>query len=154
MAYSSSWDEENHSDDLYIHISTGVGLASEENLNRNHNRKWGWSPTPNNIYHGNQKVVRYTKSDGNIIGEQEGLSGVDLINDTMLLEELYKYKNGNNADRIRSFSLALTLAQYYDRTYQYMKMRRKFVNEEDINKKKKVQKQSRGLMDSSRSSNW
>lgn len=146
--------EENHSDDLYIHISTGVGLASEENLNRNHNRKWGWSPTPNNIYHGNQKVVRYTKSDGNIIGEQEGLSGVDLINDTMLLEELYKYKNGNNADRIRSFSLALTLAQYYDRTYQYMKMRRKTISEEDMGKKKKVQKQSRGLMDSSRSSNW
>ena len=146
--------EENHSDDLYIHISTGVGLASEENLNRNHNRKWGWSPTPNNIYHGNQKVVRYTKSDGNIVGEQEGLSGVDIMNHPMLLEELYKYKTGNNADRIRSFSLALTLAQYYDRTYQYMKMRRKTISEEDMGKKKKVQKQSRGLMDSSRSSNW
>ena len=146
--------EENHSDDLYIHISTGVGLASEENLNRNHNRKWGWSPTSNNIYHANQKVVRYSKSDGNIVGEQEGLSGVDIMNHPMLLEELYKYKTGNNADRLRSFSLALTLAQYYDRTYQYMKMRRKTISEEDMGKKKKVQKQSRGLMDSSRSSNW
>lgn len=147
--------EENHSDDLYIHISTGVGLASEENLNRNHNRKWGWSPTPNNIYHANQKVVRYSKSDGNIVGEQEGLSGVDIMNHPMLLEELYKYKTGNNADRLRSFSLALTLAQYYDRTYQYMKMRRKNSNsEEDMNKNKKTQKQSRGLMDTSKLNKW
>lgn len=146
--------EENHSNDLFIHVSTGVGLASEENLNRNHNRKWGWSPTPNNIYHANQKVVRYTKSDGNIVGDQEGLSGIDLMNHEMLLEELYKYKTGNNADRLRSFSLALTLSQYYDRTYQYMKMRKRTMSEEEMNKPKKIVRQSRGLMDSSKLNKW
>lgn len=145
--------EENHNDDLFIHVSTGVGLASEENLNRNNNRKWGWSPTPNNIYHANQKVVRYTKESGIVIGSEEGLSGVDRMNHPMLLEELYKYKSGKNADRLRSFSLALTLSQYYDRTYQYMKHRKK---ETDLNQtvKKPNQQSSKGLTDTRRLKKW
>ena len=44
------------------------------------------------------------------------------------------YKKGKNADRIRSFGLALTLASYYDRTYQYIKNRKKTTTE---NKKDK-----------------
>lgn len=148
------WMEDNHPDDLYIHVSTGVGLASEENLNRNHNRKWGWSPTPNNIYHANQKVVRYTKADGIVIGSQEGLSGVDRINHPMLLEELYKYKSGKNADRLRSFSLALTLAQYYDRTYQFQKNRKKANDPNDRPKRKAPVRSSKGLTDTSKLTKW
>ena len=126
--------EENHPEDLYTHVSAGVGLASEDNLHRNNNRKWGWHPTDHNIYHLNQKIVRYTKEEGVVIGEEQGLSGVDRINAEMLLEELYRYKKGKNADRIRSFGLALTLASYYDRTYQYIKNRKKTTTE---NKKDK-----------------
>jgi hypothetical protein len=146
--------EENYPDDLFIHVSTGVGLASEENLNRNHNRKWGWAPTPNNIYHANQKVVRYTKADGIVIGSQEGLSGVDRMNHGMLLQELYKYKTGKNADRLRSFSLCLTLAQYYDRTYQYQKNRKKLSEPGEKEKKKPATKGSKGLTDTSKLTKW
>lgn len=146
--------EDNHADDLYIHVSTGVGLASEENLNRNSNRKWGWSPTPNNIYHANQKVVRYTKADGIVIGNEEGLSGVDRINHGMLLEELYKYKSGKNADRLRSFSLALTLSQYYDRTNQYMKFRKKAFDPMDQDKPKPPVRTSKGLTDTKKLTKW
>lgn len=141
--------EEQHNDDLFIHVSNGIGLASEENLNRNQNRRWGWASSSNNIYHLNQRVVRYTKEEGIVIGAMDGLSGVDRINHPMLLEELYKYKKDNNADRLRSFGLALTLAQYYDKTYQYLKTRRKPIVE-DRYENDKVIKASRGLMDYSK----
>ena len=130
--------ETNHYDDLYIHMSDGIGLASEENFSKNKNRKWGWSPHGANIYHLEQKVVAYTKEEGIVIGNEEGLSGIDRINHPMLLYEFYKYKKGQNADRIRSFGLALTLAQYYDKTNQYIKGRKKQIRDEieDIKKNK------------------
>ena len=129
------WMEANHMDDVHIHLSTGVGLASEENLTRNSNRRFGWSPTPINIYRLNQKMVMYTKADGITINGVDGLSGVDRINHPMLLEEMYKFKKDNNTDRIRSGGLALTLAQYYDKTYQYMKNRKKEIKEDNKPKK-------------------
>lgn len=141
--------EDKYPDDLFIHVSEGIGLASEENLIRNKNRKWGVPANPTNIYNWTQRVVRYTKDENITIGDQEGLSGVDIINHPMLLEELYKYKKKNNADRLRSFSLALTLAQYYDKTYQFLKTRKKEVRDED-KVQKKIKKTSRGLVDTSK----
>lgn len=137
--------ETNHYDDLYIHMSDGVGLASEENFSKNKNRKWGWSPHGPNVYHLEQKVVAYTKEDGIIIGDEEGLSGIDRINHPMLLYEFYKHKKGQNADRIRSFGLALTLAQYYDKTNQYIKGRKKQTRDEIEDIKKNKIKTSKGL---------
>lgn len=130
------WMETHHMDDVHIHFSTGVGLASEENLNLNKNRKFGWAPTALNIYRLEQKLVMYTKEDGIVINGIEDLTGVDRINHPMLLEEFYKYKKGQNADRIRSAGLALTLAQYYDKTYQYMKKRRRVIQQDETKKKK------------------
>lgn len=132
------WVETNYPEDVHRHFSTGVGLASEENLHINKNRKFGWSPTGQNIYLLHQKIVMYTKEDNVTIGDATGLSGVDRINHPMLLEELYKYKKDQNADRIRSFGLALTLARYYDNTYQYMKVRK--ATNDDSSYHKKVQK--------------
>ena len=137
--------ETNHYDDLYIHMSDGIGLASEENFSKNKNRKWGWSPHGANIYHLEQKVVAYTKEDGIIIGDEDGLSGIDRINHPMLLYEFYKYKKGQNADRIRSFGLALTLAQYYDKTNQYIKGRKKQIEHDIDTIKKNNVKLSKGL---------
>lgn len=142
------WVESNHPEDVHIHFSTGVGLASEENLHRNTNRKFGWTPTGQNIYLAEQKVVMYTKEDGIVIGDTTDLTGVDRINHPMLLEELYKYKKGQNADRLRSFSLALTLARYYDNTYQYMKYRRKRSDDDENSRRKSNRnvKSSKGIM--------
>lgn len=137
--------EVNHYDDLYIHMSDGIGLASEENFSKNKNRKWGWSPHGANPYHLEQRVVAYTKEDGIIIGDEEGLSGIDRINHPMLLYEFYKYKKGQNADRIRSFGLALTLAQYYDKTNQYIKGRKKQIEHDIDTIKKNNVKLSKGL---------
>ena len=137
--------EINHYDDLYIHMSDGIGLASEENFSKNKNRKWGWSPHGANPYHLEQRVVAYTKEDGIIIGDEEGLSGIDRINHPMLLYEFYKYKKGQNADRIRSFGLALTLAQYYDKTNQYIKGRKKQIEHDIDTIKKNNVKLSKGL---------
>ena len=137
--------ETNHYDDLYIHMSDGIGLASEENFTKNKNRKWGWSPHGANPYHLEQRVVAYTKQDGIVVGDNEGLSGIDIINHPMLLYEFYKYKKGKNADRIRSFGLALTLAQYYDKTNQYIKGRKKQIEHDIDTIKKNNVKLSKGL---------
>ena len=138
--------EEKHMEDVYLHISDGVGLATEENLNRNKNRKFGWSPSPVNIYNLENTMVMYTKEENVVIGEEHDLTGIDRVNHPMLLEEFYKYKKENNADRIRSFGLALKLARYYDKTYAYMKPRKSFRDEEeDGYKKKKKPVEMRGL---------
>lgn len=138
--------EEKHMEDVFMHISDGVGLATEENLNRNKNRRFGWAPTPVNIYNLENTMVIYTKEENVVIGENQDLMGVDRINHPMLLEEFYKYKKDNNADRIRSFGLALKLARYYDKTYAYMKSRKVLRNEEeDGYKKKKKPMEVRGL---------
>lgn len=147
------WMELNHMDDVHIHFSTGVGLASEENLNLNKNRRFGWAPTPLNIYRLEQKLVMYAKEDNVKIGDVEGLSGIDRINYTMLLEEMYKYKKDKNADRIRTAGLALTLAQYYDKTYQYMKRRKHVVEFEGI-KKSSNWKNTRGLSNTNKLTKW
>lgn len=147
------WMETHHMDDVYIHFSTGVGLASEENLNRNSNRKFGWSPTVLNIYRLEQKLVMYSKEENVVVAGVDGLDGIDRINHPMLLEEMYKYKKDSNADRIRSSGLALTLAQYYDKTYQYMK-RRKVKNEDEDIVKKKKNNGVRGLTDTKKLKKW
>ena len=147
------WMELNHMDDVHIHFSTGIGLASEENLNLNKNRRFGWAPTPLNIYRLEQKLVMYAKEDNVKIGDVEGLSGIDRINYTMLLEEMYKYKKDKNADRIRTAGLALTLAQYYDKTYQYMKRRKHIVESEGI-KKPSNWKNTRGLSNTNKLTKW
>lgn len=146
--------ETNFPDDLYVHVSESVGLASLQNLQTNANRQWGWAPTPNNIYHLNNRVVRYTKEEGIVIGEIQGLSGVDRINHPMLLEELYKYKAGKNADRLRSFGLAITLAEYYDNTYQFMKHRKKIEDPNAKPGKKKPVYSSKGLTDTRKLKKW
>lgn len=147
------WVETHHPEDVYVHFSTGVGLASEENMHRNSSRKFGWSPTGQNIYLAEQKVVMYTKEDNIVVGDRSDLTGVDRINHPMLLEELYKYKKGQNADRLRSFSLALTLARYYDNSYQYMKARKKRREDEEYGykkKKKSNRRSSQGIIYDSR----
>jgi len=115
--------EDNHPEDVYKHFSQGIGIASESNLNYNSSRKFGWMATAQNIYRLTQSLVRYAKSENNVVGDKQNLSGVDLINHPMLLEEMYRYKPKQNADRLRSAGLALILAEYYDRTYAYMKRR-------------------------------
>lgn len=138
--------EDNHIEDIYTHLSDGVGLATEENLNRNKNRKFGWAPTGLNIYNLEQTLVMYTKEEGIIIGYEEDLTGVDRINHPMLLEELYKYKKDKNADRIRSFGLALKLARYYDKTNAYMKHRIQYTDEEqEYTRRKNLKKTVKGF---------
>ena len=129
--------EDNHMEEIHVHLSDGVGLATEENLNRNKNRKYGWSPTGLNIYRLEETMVIYTKEEKVVIGDNEDLTGIDRINHPLLLEEIYKYKKDRNADRLRSFGLALKLAKYYDNTNQYMKSRKKRFNEEEMSFKKK-----------------
>ena len=151
LEYLEDLDLRTGSNHVLTHISEGVGLASEDNLNRNKNRKFGWSPTPNNIYHLENKIVAYTKRDGIVIGAVEDLDGIDTINHPMLLEELYRYKKDQNADRIRSFGLALTLAQYYDKTYQYLDSRKRFNSDESENRREKRKGITRnGLTNNSR----
>ena len=148
--------EDKHIEDVYTHISDGVGLATEENLQRNKNRRFGWAATPGNIYNLEQSIVVYTKEENVVIGEFDNLDGIDRINHPLLLEELYRYKKEGNYDRIRSFGLALKLTKYYDKTYSYMKSRKVERSEGDSYRvdKKSIMRDLKGLSNTSKLSKW
>lgn len=108
------WVSANHPEDLY-HIADGIDFANFNNMHRNSNRKFGTSTDPRNILFIERKLQSYMKSDKFILNEVDGLLGVQVTNDPMLLEEIYKYKPKNNADRLRSAALAYSYANFLDK---------------------------------------
>lgn len=97
------------------HISTGVDFASINNLYRNANRSFGFASDPRNIEYINRRLEYYTKRKDVIINGEDGLLGVQAINDPMLLEEIVRYKPKKNADRIRSAALAYAYGDFLDK---------------------------------------
>ena len=63
-----------------------------------------------------------------------------MINDVMLLEEMIHNKPGENADRIRSFGLALLYAEYLDKNNLYISRRRWNTQPQDWEIKKRTTK--------------
>ena len=108
------WVSANHPEDLY-HIADGIDFANFNNMHRNSNRKFGTSTDPRNILFIERKLQSYMKSDKFILDGVDGLLGVQVTNDPMLLEEIYKYKPKNNADRLRSAALAYSYANFLDK---------------------------------------
>jgi hypothetical protein len=77
-------------------------------------RRYGWTPTPENIRFLKNLVRNYVnKEHPKIInGEEVMVLGVDLINDIGLLEEMIYYKPDNNVDRITAFMSCLGYEYY------------------------------------------
>lgn len=113
--------ERRHKLEALKHLAEGVDFSRSLNLDHNNNRAIGFSASIKNINRLNSRVLAYTQDP---IEEGGELDGYIMINDTMLLEEMIHNKPGANADRIRSFGLALLYAEYLDKNNLYISRRR------------------------------
>lgn len=78
-------------------------------------RKFGWTPTPQNIRFLKNLVINYTKEEFTIKnedGEDITILGAQRINDIGLIQEMIDYRDGNNVDRITSFMSCLGIEYY------------------------------------------
>lgn len=118
--------ERTHKIDSIKHLAEGVNFSASLGLDHNKNRSIGFSTTVRNINRLNSRVLAYTKEpiEGTV------MSGHNLISDIMLLEEMINHQKGKNADRIRSFGLALIYAEYLDKNNLYISKGNKFSNRE------------------------
>lgn len=113
--------ERRHKLEALKHLAEGVDFSRSLNLDHNNNRAIGFSASIKNINRLNSRVLAYTQDP---IEEGGELDGYIMINDIMLLEEMIHNKPGANADRIRSFGLALLYAEYLDKNNLYISRRR------------------------------
>lgn len=120
--------ERRYKTDSIKHLAESVNFSRSLDLDHNKNRPVGFSATIKNINRLNQRVLAYTQEP---VNENDDLDGYMRINDTMLLEEMIRNKPGINADRIRSFGLALLYAEYLDKNNLYISRKRRYNRDED-----------------------
>ncbi len=107
-------------------------------------RRFGWTPTKENIAYLKSQAIAYANAEHTVInekGEEEVVLGVDLINDIGLLDEMITYRPDNNVDRITSFMSCLGYENYLFQNYMLPTVDRRKKKEEE----KKPQKNERNL---------
>lgn len=127
-----SFYERNFPNDLK-HLSDGVDFSFRMNLVHRKNRKFGFAADTRNISLIENTLEIYTKQKNVIINGEDGFSGIDRIYDIGLLQELGGYRKGQNADRIRTASMAITFGRFLDewKLHRYLPE-----TEDDIRRKK------------------
>ncbi len=131
--------ERNFPNDLK-HLSDGVDFSFRMNLIHRRNRRFGFAADTRNIALIENTLEIYTKQKNVIINGEDGYSGLDRIYDIGLLQELGGYRKGQNADRIRTASLAITFGRFLDewKLHRYLPetdddlKRKKLLREEDV----------------------
>lgn len=145
--------ERNYPNDAFKHLANSVDFANSMGFENNRNRRVGYTPTGKNNRHLNNRVLAYTREDIDAKeGEETKRDGYTRISHIMLLEEMINYKEGANADRLRSFGMALIYAEYLDKNHMFIS-RRKFNTQEDDTPKKKVV-MNRGFTKAKRKKKW
>lgn len=85
----------------------------------NNKYRFGTYPHQWNKKHLMELVIRYTQEEIPVGYDENGnqiiITGIDLIEDPWLLQEMLDYEVGGNYDRIISFGWALVLARHYDK---------------------------------------
>lgn len=105
--------ERNFPNDLK-HLSDGVDFSFRMNLVHRKNRKFGFAADSRNISIIENTLEIYTKQKNVVIKGEDGFTGIDRIDDIGLLQELGAYRKGQNADRIRTASMAITFGRFLD----------------------------------------
>ena len=108
-----SFYERNFPHDLK-HLSDGVDFSFRMNLVHRKNRKFGFAADTRNISIIENTLEIYTKQKNVVMNGEDGFSGVDRIYDIGLLQELAGFRKGQNADRIRTASMAITFGRFLD----------------------------------------
>lgn len=114
--------ERRYKSEAMKHLAEGVDFSRSLGYDHNNHRPIGMPATPKNVNRLNSRVLAYTQEPTE---EEGGLDGYIKINDIMLLEEMINNKPEANADRIRSFGLALVYAEYLDKNNLWIQRRRK-----------------------------
>lgn len=117
-----------------------VDFKSDLVQKSNGKRRYGWTPTPENIRFLKGLVKKYAEQEHTRInekGEEEIILGVDLINDIGLLDEMISYRPDNNVDRITSFMSCLGYEYIAHQNYLIPNISRKKNKEEEAGKKKR-----------------
>ena len=137
--------------DAVRYLVPAVDFAVTVGFQNNNNRRYGYHPSAQNNRHLLQRVLAYTSDD-----YKEGIgNGHERIRHPMLLEEMIQYKKENNADRLRSFGLALIYAEFLDKQHMYpRKMKKMEYDNPEVQRQKK--KTIKGFTNTSKfqKSNW
>ena len=82
-------------------------------------RRYGWTPTPENIRFFKGLLKNYLERGKTIVVDEEDvqISGIDLINEIGLLDEIISYKPDRNVDRITAFMSCLAYEYYAFNNY-------------------------------------
>ena len=78
-------------------------------------RRFGWTPTPQNIRFLKNLVINYTKEEVTVLneeGEEITILGAQRINDLGLIQEMIDYRESANVDRMTSFMSCLGIEYY------------------------------------------
>ena len=142
----------------YKYLGTSFDVSQKLNFTNTGNRKYGWQPTKITTPFVINLVVDYCKreieikdNNGNVVGTK---LGVELIKDIHLLEEIIKYKEDGNFDRIISFGSALFYDHYCNITYKFPRIIKQEVKDENDwwAKEKQAQKQKNKFFSKTRRS--
>ena len=132
------------------YLQKTFNMSGDITVQSNGNRQFGLSPTANKktvigavVKYCNQKHKIY-KEDGTV----EEILGIELINDIGLLEEIIKYNEKGNFDRIVAFGHALVQDHYF--TANYITFMEEPKSEEYHKERKKNKKKSHSMFANSR----
>ena len=125
------------------HLYLGEGFDPYGKFARfsNTNRKYGWQPDKFTTPFVRGLVTDYAKE---VMVEGEGERGFERIEDIYLLEEMVKYRDGKNYDRIIGLGSALLYDYYLTSKHIFPRMP-KTQSEEDTHKKKTVKKPTKSV---------
>ena len=94
--------------DLWLYES--IDFKADMTQKATNKRRFGWTPTPQNIRFLKNLVINYTKEEFTIKneeGEDITILGAQRINDIGLIQEMIDYRDTANVDRITSFMSCL-----------------------------------------------
>lgn len=108
-----------HMSDYYL--GEGFDVTSQFHLSNTGRRKYGWQPHKTTTPFVRGLVLDYVKRQTDILDEDDNVvsteMGLERIEDIQLLEEMIKYKEDGNFDRIVGFGSALLYDHYLTAKY-------------------------------------
>jgi hypothetical protein len=102
-----------------LYLYTGFDAYGDFSKFSNGTRKFGWKPDRNTSPQVRGYTIEYAKDDleQKSEGESDMVYGYERIEDIQLLEEMTKYKEGGNFDRIVGFGSCLAIDYYLTSKY-------------------------------------
>jgi hypothetical protein len=99
--------------DLWLYES--IDFKGDITQKATNKRRYGWTPTPQNIRFLKNLVINYTKEEFTILnedGDEITVLGAQRINDLTLIQEMIDYRESANVDRMTSFMSCLGIEYY------------------------------------------